>query len=125
LYNFGELVRYGLVGVANNFVGLLVIYAALKLGLSPIVANIIGYSVGLITSYLGNKKFTFANSKKSSGKKGFIISFGIAYSLNLIVLIACAKLGEIHKLIPQIFAVVAYSFSFFILMKFWIFKAEK
>jgi putative flippase GtrA len=125
LYKFGELVRFGLVGIANNIVGLLVIYVALILGFSPIAANVSGYTIGLVTSYFGNQKFTFSRSRNGSNKIAFIVSFCLAYSLNLIVLIATRKLEVVHALLPQVLALGTYSVFFFVLMKFWVFRARK
>ena len=77
-------IKYLAVGVVNTIVGYGVIFALMWGGLIPELANIVGYSVGFIVSYLLNKRYTFASPashKRDLPRFGF--AMGLAYIAQL------------------------------------------
>ena len=76
-----RFVKYCTVGVINTAVTLLVILVTKSvIGLHPLLCNALGYTAGVINSFLWNRAWVF----RSDGKMGreavkFIIGFGICY----------------------------------------------
>ena len=57
-----NLVRYLVVGFLNTLLGLMVIYFAMYvLRFGVVAANVIGYAVGVVVSFLLNQRWTFAH----------------------------------------------------------------
>jgi putative flippase GtrA len=60
-----EMIRYGLVGLVNTAVCLSAIFVSMHvIGLPYALANAIGYALGLIASFLLNRRFTFRSSRR-------------------------------------------------------------
>lgn len=117
---------YAIVGVANTIVGLGVIFALMYVGVKPEVANPIGYVVGFLNSYFLNKKFTFKSA--NSHKKDFVrfgVAMGVAYLINLAVLLGMHYGCSTDKYIAQIIASVCYTISGYCISKLWAFKPSK
>ncbi len=80
---FLQLIKYGIVGVSNTLISMIVIYLLLKVaGMKDGPANFIGYIAGLINSFIWNRKWTF-RSQTSWFKTfvPFIIVFVVCYAL--------------------------------------------
>lgn len=96
---FRQVIKYGLVGVLNTLLTAVVIWGVLfffsrKDGNgSPsvpamVLANILGYMVGLINSFILNRNWTFKS--RSDWKRSFMrffIAFGICYCVQLCVVL--------------------------------------
>lgn len=82
-----QIIKYGLVGAMNTCLTLGVIALCKSiLGISPMLSNTIGYIIGLINSFLWNKKWVF-NSSKGYTREAikFSIGFGICFGIQFIV----------------------------------------
>jgi len=103
--------KFGLVGILNTIVGLSTIFICMKLlHISYISSNIIGYSLGLINSFIFNKLWTFKSTK--SAKKEiipFIFIFAISYFFQLIILILMKEYMSINVDLAQIISTVFYT----------------
>lgn len=120
-----QLVRYAAVGIVNTLISVIVIVVLTYLKWPPVAANLAGYAAGLINSFIMNRAFTFKSRKGLKTTAPFLVSFGIAYAVNLAALFLCAPLKTVHILIPQAAGLVAYNVTFFILMKFWVFENKE
>ena len=118
-----QVVKYSIVGVFNVIIGLGIIYFAYNvLEINYILSNIIGYSCGLINSFIWNKKWTFRTSKTASKTViPFLIVFFVSYVSNLLCIILCVDYWSIHPNIAQLFGIFTYSTTNFLLNKFWTF----
>ncbi|OWP28286.1 sugar translocase [Porphyromonas gingivalis] len=80
---FLQLIKYGIVGVSNTLISMIVIFLLLKIaGMKDGPANLIGYIAGLINSFIWNRKWTFRS--RTSWRQTFvpfIIMFVICYAL--------------------------------------------
>jgi putative flippase GtrA len=90
-----ELLRYLSVGVANMGVGLSTIYLCMYvLHATDLGANISGYGVGVICSFVLNRRWTFASKGAWLPQLArFLVVLGIAYAANIVTV-----LGLIHQL---------------------------
>lgn len=116
-------VLYAIVGVANTIVGLGTIFVLMYVGFKPEVANVLGYIVGFLNSYFLNKKFTFKS--KNSHKRDFVrfgVAMGVAYLINLAVLVILHYEFLVDKYVAQIIASVCYTISGYVISKLWAFK---
>lgn len=116
-------VKYAIVGGINTLVCWVVILVLMWFGVIPEVANVLGYAVGFANSYILNKTFTFQST--NSHKQDLIrfgVAMGLAYLINLGVLIVCHRVFLVDKYLSQIIAAVFYTASGYIISKFWAFK---
>ncbi len=81
-----QLVKYGLVGVSNSLITLVVIYVCNEIiGLKLMLADVIGYVAGLINSFIWNKNWVFKSHNKRLYNEallfvvGFLVCFGIQF----------------------------------------------
>tara|TARA_B100000614_G_C14431263_1_gene446224 strand:+ start:407 stop:829 length:423 start_codon:yes stop_codon:yes gene_type:complete len=119
-----QLFKYGLVGVMNTLITFLVIAILSYLGFSPVTSNVIGYACGLANSFFFNGRFTFASTNGRKAVYRFLAGFALAYCINLAVLLALTRQGDLPEMASQAIAMLAYNICFFLIMKFWIFDKD-
>lgn len=93
-------------------------------GVNVFISNVIGYIVGLISSFLFNRNWVFidARTNKVSGQLlRFIYSFITAYSINILVLYVLIS-SLINPYLSQAFASCFYLVVFYCLNKYHVFK---
>lgn len=110
-----SFIRFLLVGVINTCVGLGVIYT-LKyfFDVNDVAANAGGYSVGLVVSFILNSKWTF-NYKGDIAPAviRFILVFIVAYSANLLVVLAAINIFTVNSYIAQALGIPVYTLTFY------------
>lgn len=116
--------RFSFVGVINTAITLGIIFILTKLfNFHYVAANIVGYVVGLINSFLLNRKWTFRSSG-SYGRQGFrfLQVFAICYMFQLGLLILLKEKMYIDADYSQAIAMIFYTGVNFLLSKFYTFK---
>lgn len=110
-----QIVRFGLVGLANTAIGYGLILVGLRIGLGDYRANALGYAVGLLFSFFANRKFTFEQQDKPTGAEatGFMCCFAISYSANLGVIALGRATGHAEQPLVHLIAMALYSAIFF------------
>ena len=119
-----ELFRFLLVGGLNTIVGVSVIFfLKWMFGLGDIISNMLGYTCGLIVSYIGNATITF-RTRVSDARNGikFILVFFVAYSANLITVLFLANCLNVNSYIAQLCGIFVYTPTFFIGSKYYAFR---
>jgi putative flippase GtrA len=93
--------------------------------LSPTLSNALGYAIGLISSYLLNRSYTFRskNSKRTEFSR-FLIVFGFAYGANYVALRLFLTVG-LNPYLSQLAAGIIYVLTSYLLGKAFVFKARK
>lgn len=81
-----QLIKYGLVGVSNSLITLVVIYLCNDVAkLDLLLADTIGYVAGLINSFIWNKNWVFKSHHKRVHQEimlfviGFLVCFGLQF----------------------------------------------
>lgn len=122
-----QFFRFLTVGVFNTVLGYCVIFACMYLAkMSPEVSNIAGYAVGLIASYVLNRKYTFNSKQNRRGEiTRFLAVFTLSYTLNFVVLIVLIHKFGIHEGVSQIFSGFIYVISSYFMNKFYVFNITK
>jgi putative flippase GtrA len=121
-----QFFRYLTVGVFNTMLGYCVIFACMYLAkMSPEISNVAGYAVGLVASYVLNRKFTF-NSRQNRYSEivRFLAVFVVAYALNFMVLIILIHWISLHEGASQLLAGLGYVIASFIMNKFYVFRTS-
>lgn len=85
---FRQLIKFATVGVINTFVTLCTIFICKSLlSINPYVSNAIGYGVGLVNSFLWNRRWVFDGRQGRMGRQGvlFLVGFALCYVVQLAV----------------------------------------
>jgi putative flippase GtrA len=113
------------VGVLNTLAGLLVIYTLKYVFATPdVAANLVGYAVGLTTSYTLNRRWTFAfrgSHRDAIGR--FIVVTLVAYGANLALVCAAVSLFSVNSYVAQSVGVVPYTLISYFGSRFFAFAS--
>ena len=122
---FGELIRFGVVGVAHNLLGYLVYLLITWLGTDPKVAVAILYPLGTAFSYFANRQWTFEHKGKVGQSMSRYIGMHVfGYTLNLLIIyVGVDVLAFPHQLV-QLFAMGFLAVMFFVMSKLLVFRPE-
>lgn len=120
-----QAIRYGVVGLSNTLITAVVIWVMMKMaGCSDVVSNIIGYTAGVLNSFVWNKQWTFKSSVGwTQGAIKFGVVFGVCYLMQLGLLLYLNKHLTIDSYYNQLLAMAFYTVINFIMNKYYTFKA--
>ncbi|MGH8232975.1 MAG: GtrA family protein [Rhodanobacteraceae bacterium] len=114
---------FSLAGVANTAVGVLAILIAGALGTSAVLANVIGYGLGLIASFTLNARITFRHrTLEWMTVLRFLVAFAIAFTVNIGVVVGAEHIRHIPKSIASLAGTPLYVVVFFLLCEYWVFR---
>ena len=119
-----QFVRFGIVGISNTLLTALMIWILLKvLHYSDYFSNIVGYIVGLVNSFIWNRKWTFdSKTKVTDTLFKFILTFGVSYLFQLGNLYILLHYTSIDSYVSQLLSIVVYTGINFVLNKIYTFK---
>jgi putative flippase GtrA len=124
-HTLSQLARYAVVGLASNGFGYFLYLLLTQLGLGPKTAMSLLYIVGVVQTFIFNKRWTFKN--KNADHSIFLrycMSYGLGYIINLIVLfILVDRQGYPHQII-QGAMILMLAIMLFLLQKFWVFRSK-
>jgi putative flippase GtrA len=123
----GQFSRFITVGVFNTALGYAIIFFAMYvLHWSPEASNALGYGIGLISSFLLSKIYTFRSSGNGYTEFFyFLLMFGIAYAANFLALYVMVRMIFFHPGLSQIFAGVIYIFVSYWLNSRYVFTNQR
>ena len=100
--------RFLAVGVANTVIDLLVFAALLVLGLRPLIANVLAWSVAVAFSYLANSRWSFERDVSLSETHSVLrfVSLGALISLGVSSLVIAGLAGLIGVWPSKILGIV-------------------
>ena len=120
-----QLWRFLAVGGLNTLIGYSVILALLWAGVSDIPANLSGYIIGLIISFILNRNWTFDQKSSPSVEEVivFFIAFAFAYGCNL-YLITAANMADLSgNPLVHLAGVILYTGVFFLFNRFYVYPS--
>ena len=118
-----KFLKFGLVGIINTVITLVIFNILNFIGINYIVANTIGYIGGMVNSYVWNNKWVFkANSKELSTIGKFIIVNLIVMILNNFILILLVEKLGLNTIFAQIIALGITTVINFVGNKLWTFN---
>jgi len=121
-----QLLRFLLVGLVNTAVGLSSIWALIGLaGWTDLPANATGYAVGLVCSFVLNRRWTFAyKGAWWPALWRFIVVFFIAYAANLLIFFTLRDGLGMDRYLAHAVATVPYTLVFFAGSSLFAFRAS-
>ena len=119
-----KFIRFIIVGISNTIITLSVIFILSNLfKIDYRISNIIGYFIGLINSFIWNKKWTFkTNNKFRKEIVPFFTMFLISYSINLGIVIFFTEILLFNTNICQIIGMFFYTITNYIGNRYWTFN---
>lgn len=118
--------RFSMVGMANTLVDFLMFTLFHGLvGLSYITSQVIGYSFGILNSFVLNRKWTFedVNSNKKTFHEllQFIVVNLISLSITIITMNFLIKGLNLNVYVSKIIATIISQITNFLAYKLWVF----
>ena len=103
-----KFIRFGLVGFSNTTITFGVFYLLSEvLGVNYMLSSLVGYALGVVNSFILNKKWTFADTDKRILQQllKFTVVNLVSLGVNLSVLYIGVEVFHLAKTIAQIMAV--------------------
>ena len=108
----------------NTIAGVGSIFILMKLGASPVLANVGGYAVGLILSFVLSKKLVFRSDGHVAAESfRFLVAFGLCFAANLAVLHVSVNLIGLTADLSQLIATASYTGLMYFLTRWYVFRA--
>jgi putative flippase GtrA len=119
-----QFYRYLVVGALNTAWGYLLIFAFMYgAGWSPESSNVMGYAIGLVTSYALNRRFTFRSRNTAAPEfVRFLATFAAAFAANFVVLMLLVRVLGVHEAMAQLLAGVVYVATSYLLSRSYVFR---
>jgi putative flippase GtrA len=123
--SLSQAIRFGAVGLINTLVGLSAIYALkLFVGAGDVVANLLGYAVGVTVSFALNRKWTFAfQGDHWQASLRFVATMAMSYAVNLSIVLVALHVFKLNSYLAQALGIPPYTIVSFLLCKYWVFRA--
>lgn len=120
-----QFIRFLIVGCVNTFACFAVIFGVkILFGLGDIVANVLGYVVGLVVSFLLNRRWTFQHDGPVMPVVvRFVCVFAIAYVTNLGTVLTLIEWGGVNSYMAQAYGGIVYTATFFFLSRVYAFRS--
>ncbi len=123
---FVRPVRFAIVGVANTLVDVIVFTTVIATTtVSPVYANVAGYSAGIVNSYVLNRNWTFSDMRRSAWRcqlaQFAVVSIIALGSSTFVVWALAPALGALSAKIISVAATFMYSYT---LSRDFVFRAS-
>jgi len=118
-----QFLKFGVVGILNNFICLSIYYFLIYIGVNYIIANAIAFFTSVLNAYFCNKKFVFKDSSKSL--KPLIktyATYGITFGISTLLLFVMVEQLSISTYIAPIINLTITVPINFLLNKYWAFR---
>lgn len=115
--------RYAIVGVASNAVGYLLYLGLTYLGLGPKVAMTLLYAVGVLQTFVFNKKWSFRfKGAVAPAIARYAMVYAVGYVINMVVITLLVDQANLPHQWVMAGLVVFMALFFFAGQKFWVFR---
>ncbi len=121
---FFQLNKFALVGIVSNFVlyGMYLLLTGLETGHK--LAMTIVYVVGVLQTFVLNKRWTFRNdSNNSSVLVRYVAAYGLGYFISVGLLILFVDLLNLPHQLVMGATIVFVAGCMFALQKYWVFRS--
>ncbi len=109
-----EPLKFVAVGLANTAVGLSIIYLLKWFGSGDVAANAAGYALGLMVSFVLNRRWTFAHSGAAvPAALRFLLVFAVSYLANLFTVLWLIDVLHVNGYVAQVMGVPPYTILFY------------
>ena len=120
-----KFLRFCAVGGVNTVVGLTMIYVSMRIfNLNYIVANMIGYGIGFIISFLLNRSWTFDYSGPILANSVVWAAVVVcSYIINIFVVVIMHDIVRVDVYVAQSLGIVTYTILSFLGGRYYVFRA--
>lgn len=122
---YNQFLKFGIVGISNTLVGLMVYYILIYFNINYNIANTLGFIVSVFNAYYWNNRYVFKKERKKSNIEWIIkvfMSYGMTFILNTVLLflmIICLHISSYIAPMINLFIITPINF---LLNKYWAFK---
>lgn len=120
--SWGQLLRYGIVGLASNLAGYGLYLLMTAFVLPPKTTMTILYTTGALLGFIGNRRFTFRH-KGQLPRAAFFYTLAhlLGWGMNYMLLYVFAdRMGYPHQLV-QAMAVIVIAGYLFVALRYFVF----
>lgn len=121
-----QFVKFGIVGVTNTLISLVIYYIFILINVELyIIGSIVGFFVSVLNAYYWNNRFVFqANFKRNQAKALMktYLSYGLTSTLSIGLLVVLVEILNISESVAPIINLAITIPLNFILNKYWAFK---
>ena len=120
-----QFIKFGIVGVSNTLLSLLIYYILVLLGVHYILSNTIAFAISVLNAYYWNRKYVFKqNEKKSAGRQlaKVYAAYGFTFLLSTGLLFLMVDVLGISELVAPLINLCVTVPLNFLLNKFWAFR---
>lgn len=114
-----QTVKFCLVGLLNTALTAAVIFTLIHVGTNIYLANLIGYAVGIVCSFILNCLFTFSISLSCRRLGKFLVTCFAAYLVNVGVIGLVVHSNSCLIYSSQIAGMATYTITSFLFSKLW------
>jgi putative flippase GtrA len=117
-----EILRFGVVGLASNALLYLLYLAATAVGVEPKVAVSLIYLVGVLQTFILNKRWTFQHEghvRRTAAR--YWVAYGFSYAANMVLLIIFVDVAGFDHRVVQGVLIAVIGLVLFALQKYWVF----
>lgn len=123
-YKFRNLILYGIIGSCSSFLDFITYTFLIRFGgINYLIANCISVIIGIVTSFILNRKYNFKVKDKTAKRFSIFLTIGLCGMLmsNLILYI-CIDCLSIDEIVSKLCSIVFVVIIQFILNKYITFK---
>ncbi|MGF6855342.1 GtrA family protein [Paraburkholderia sp. CI3] len=113
-----QFIKYLLVGGLNTAISAVIIFIVQAAAAIPVVANIVGYAIGVTLSFALNSKYTFKTAATRHTAIRFLIVVLISYLANLATMVSVLHLTHAPYL-AQLCGIPVYVIVGFLGNRYW------
>ncbi len=115
--------RYACAGGLNTVVGMGSIFALTWAGSPPVIANVVGYSLGLMLAFFVARTFVFRSGGSLAPESlRYLLAFGFSFLCNLAVLYGSLSLMKWHPGVAQLAAISTYVIVMYLMSRLFVFS---
>jgi putative flippase GtrA len=120
-----QFVKFGIVGVSNTLISLLIYYIFIFINMKLyLVGSIVGFLVSVLNSYFWNNRYVFKAEKRNHVKALMktYLSYGLTSLLSIGLLVILVEVLNVSEIMAPIINLAITIPLNFLLNKFWAFK---
>jgi len=121
-HTFLEAIKFGLVGISNTAITFIVYSILVYLNIQYALANLCGYALAMINSYLLNSKYVFKQKQTKQNISKFILVNIVMYGISTLLLFIFIDILYMNDYLAQGMSIVICTAINFLFTKFWTFK---
>jgi putative flippase GtrA len=117
-----EILRFGVVGLGSNVLLYLLYLAVTAVGVEPKLAVSLIYLVGMLQTYVLNKRWTFQHGghiRRTAAR--YWVAYGFSYAANMVLLIIFVDVAGFDHRVVQGVLIAVIGLALFALQKYWVF----